>query len=118
MNVASTSRRLRANRRPSTTAAMLGRTAPGAGGIGRDQQQRHDRRGERDDVDHVGGGDARDREDDPADRGPDDRGAVEHQLVERRSRAGSRSDGTSRGIADARAGWSIDPRPAATNATT
>ena len=31
--------------------------------------------------------------------------------------AGSRSMGTSRGIADARAGWSIAPSPAATNAT-
>ena len=33
-NVARTSRRRRANRRPSRTAAMLGRTAPGDGRIG------------------------------------------------------------------------------------
>ena len=31
--------------------------------------------------------------------------------------AGSRSGGTSRGIADERAGWSSEARPAATNAT-
>ena len=32
--------------------------------------------------------------------------------------AGSRSTGTRRGIADARAGWSMAPMPAAANATT
>ena len=32
--------------------------------------------------------------------------------------AGSRSGGTSRGIADVRAGWSTAPTPAATKATT
>ena len=32
--------------------------------------------------------------------------------------AGSRSGGTRRGIDDDRAGWSIEPTPAATNATT
>ncbi len=31
--------------------------------------------------------------------------------------AGSRSGGTSRGMADARVGWSTAPKPAATNAT-
>ena len=81
MKVASTSRRRRANRSPSTTAATLGRRRRVRAGSAR-HQQGHDHGGERDDVDRVRGGDARDRDDDPADRGTDDGGGVEHQLVE------------------------------------
>ena len=101
--VASTSRRLRANRSPSATAATLGRTAPGVGGIGDDQQQGHDHGRERHDVDQRTRRRRPRREDDPADRGSDDPAPLNTSWLSPIA-AGSRSLGTRRGIADARAG--------------